>query len=65
MGNLKKLENLQLIDLMLDPKEAQYLLDEVCESQYMTLKYLYLINTTKVQYELLHVGVFLNLKVIS
>ncbi|CAH1114083.1 unnamed protein product [Psylliodes chrysocephalus] len=62
MGNLKKLENLQLIDLMLDPKEAQYLLDEVCESQYMTLKYLYLINTTKVQYELLHVGVFLNLK---
>ncbi|CAG9829257.1 unnamed protein product [Diabrotica balteata] len=62
MGNLKKLENLHLIDLMLDPKEAQYLLDEVCESQCLTLKTLFLINTTKVQYQLLHVGVFLNLK---
>uniref|UniRef100_A0A6P7GNS7 F-box/LRR-repeat protein 21-like n=1 Tax=Diabrotica virgifera virgifera TaxID=50390 RepID=A0A6P7GNS7_DIAVI len=62
MGNLKRLENLHLIDLMLDPKEAQYLLDEVCESQYLTLKTLFLINTTKVQYQLLHVGVFLNLK---
>ncbi|XP_057653336.1 uncharacterized protein LOC130892106 isoform X2 [Diorhabda carinulata] len=62
MGNLKKLENLQLIDLMLDPTEAQYLLDEVCESRCLTLRTLFLINTTKVQYELLHVGVFLNLK---
>lgn len=63
MGNLTKLKRLELIDLMLDAKEAQHLLDEVCESLCLTLKTLILINTTKVQYQLLHVGVFLNLEV--
>lgn len=63
MGNLKKLEYLHLIDLMLDPKEAQYLLDEVCEFCGLTLKSLHVINTTRVQYQLLHIGVFLNLQV--
>ena len=61
MGNIKKLQTLELIDLMLDPCEAQFLLDEVCQSGYMTLKKLVLINTTKVPYQILHVGVFLNL----
>lgn len=63
MGNLKKLEVLQLIDLMLEPSEAQFLLDEVCETRCLNLKSLFLINTTKMQYQLLHVGVFLNLYV--
>lgn len=63
MANLKKLRRLELIDLMLDPKEAQYLLDEVCEICCLTLRTLILINTTRVQYQLLHVGVFLNLQV--
>ncbi|KYB25539.1 uncharacterized protein LOC658962 isoform X1 [Tribolium castaneum] len=64
MSNLKKLKRLELIDLMLDPKEAQFLLDEVCESCCMTLNTLSVINTTRVQYELFHVGVFLNLQVL-
>lgn len=63
MSNLKKLKRLELIDLMLDPKEAQFLLDEVCETCCLTLRTLYVINTTRVQYELFHVGVFLNLQV--
>lgn len=61
MGNLKKLEVLQLIDLMLEPSEAQFLLDEVCETRCLNLRSLHLVNTTKMQYQLLHVGVFLNL----
>ncbi|XP_019881787.1 uncharacterized protein LOC109609546 isoform X2 [Aethina tumida] len=61
MGNLKNLRNLLLIDLMLDPKDAQYLLDEVVSSSCLALKTLYVVNTTKVYYPLLHVGVFLNL----
>ena len=63
MSNLKKLKRLELIDLMLDPKEAQFLLDEVCEKCCTTLQTLSVINTTRVQYELFHVGVFLNLQV--
>lgn len=63
MGNLKKLQWLELTDLMLDPKEAQYLLDEVCETCCLTLQSLHIINTTRVQYQMLHVGVFLNLQV--
>ncbi|CAH0555831.1 unnamed protein product [Brassicogethes aeneus] len=61
MGNLTKLKTLQLIDLMLDPKEAQYLLDGVVNTCLVTLKTLYVVNTTRVNYPLLHVGVFLNL----
>lgn len=64
MSNLKELKHLELIDLMLDPREAQFLLDEVCERCCLTLKTLSVINTTRIQYELFHVGVFLNLKVI-
>lgn len=63
MFNLKKLRQLELIDLMLDQKEAQFLLDEVCESCCMTLRTLCVVNTTKVPYQLLHVGVFLKLQV--
>ncbi|XP_044271820.1 uncharacterized protein LOC123015857 isoform X1 [Tribolium madens] len=64
MSNLKKLKRLELIDLMLDPKEAQFLLDEVCEGCCLTLDTLSVINTTRIQYELFHVGVFLNLQVL-
>ncbi|KAK9890864.1 hypothetical protein WA026_012208 [Henosepilachna vigintioctopunctata] len=64
MNNLKNLRRLELIDLMLDPKEAQYLLDEVCQNCYENLKYLCVINTTRVQYTLLHIGVFINLQVL-
>lgn len=63
MGNLKKMEYLQLIDLMLEPSEAQFLLDDVCERRCLNIKSLHLINTTKMPYQLLHVGVFLNLYV--
>lgn len=63
MSNLKKLKKLELIDLMLDPKEAQFLLDEVCQGCCSTLQTLSVINTTRVQYELFHVGVFIHLEV--
>jgi hypothetical protein len=63
MGNLAALRQLELIDLMLEPHEAQHLLDEVCSLCCLTLQRLILINTTKLQYQLLHAGVFLNLKV--
>ncbi|KAJ4439641.1 hypothetical protein ANN_07769 [Periplaneta americana] len=64
MGNLVKLRRLELIDLMLEPREAQYLLDEVCHGCCLTLHTLTLINTTKLQFQLLHAGVFLNLQVL-
>ncbi|GFG34363.1 hypothetical protein Cfor_08971 [Coptotermes formosanus] len=64
MGNLAALRHLELIDLMLEPHEAQHLLDEVCSLCCLTLQTLTLINTTKLQYQLLHAGVFLNLKVL-
>lgn len=63
MGNLATLRHLELIDLMLEPHEAQHLLDEVCSLCCLTLHTLILINTTKLQYQLLHAGVFLNLQV--
>lgn len=63
MGNLELLKTLELVDLMLDPKEAEHLLDEVCEICNMTLRTLILINTTRVQYQMLHAGIFLNLQV--
>lgn len=63
MSNLYSLKCLELIDLMLDSCEALYLLDQVCCDCCTTLKHLVLINTTKMQCQLLHVGVFINLKV--
>ncbi|KAF5289999.1 hypothetical protein FQR65_LT11665 [Abscondita terminalis] len=49
---------------MLDPQEAQYLLDGVCETCYLSLRTMILINTTRVQYQILHIGIFLNLNVL-
>lgn len=63
MGNFPKLQTLELIDLMLEPCEAQFLLDEVCQTCCLTLGKLSLINVTKIPYQVLHVGVFLNLVV--
>lgn len=63
MSNLHGLKRLELIDLMLERQEAQFLLDDVCNFCVLTLKTLILINTTKLEYQLLHVGVFLNLQV--
>ncbi|KAJ9600397.1 hypothetical protein L9F63_009325 [Diploptera punctata] len=64
MGNLAGLQHLELVDLMLEPREAQHLLDEVCSICCLTLRTLILINTTKLQYQILHAGVFLNLQVL-
>ncbi|XP_022918109.1 uncharacterized protein [Onthophagus taurus] len=65
MANLSELKRLELIDLMLDSNEAQHLLDEVCVLRCLTLKTLILINATRIQYQILHVGVFLNLNVLK
>lgn len=63
MTNLASLKCLELIDLMLDNREAVHLLDDVCASCTETLKKLVLINTTRNRCPLIHVGMFLNLNV--
>lgn len=63
MGNLPSLRDLRLIDLMLDSNEALQLLDEVCYSHCLNMQKLVLINISKTQCSLLHIGVFLNLQV--
>lgn len=63
MRNLSSLRDLRLVDLMLDTNEALQLLDDVCYSHCLTMQSLELVNISKVQCPLLHVGVFLNLQV--
>ncbi|XP_054162350.1 uncharacterized protein LOC128960302 [Oppia nitens] len=62
LRNLKGLLYLSLRDLLLEPSEAQYLLDDVAINCCQTLKSLTLLNCSKILYPILHVGVFLNLK---
>ncbi|KAJ8668078.1 hypothetical protein QAD02_009741 [Eretmocerus hayati] len=62
MKNLENIKSLELIDLMLDSKEAIHLMDDLCSSCTQTLSKLVLINTTRFHCPLLHVGVFLNLE---
>ncbi|XP_003426992.1 uncharacterized protein LOC100679131 [Nasonia vitripennis] len=61
MRNLENIKCLELIDLMLDSKEAIHLMDDICANCTQTLSKLVLINATKFHCPLLHVGVFLNL----
>lgn len=63
MCNLENLRCLELIDLMLDSKEALHLLDDICANCTQTMTKLVLINATKLRTPLIHVGVFLNLRV--
>lgn len=63
MRNLHNLKCLELIDLMLDSKEALHLMDDICANCTQTLSKLVLINTTRYHCPLLHVGVFINLNV--
>ncbi|XP_012257967.2 uncharacterized protein LOC105687145 isoform X2 [Athalia rosae] len=64
MANLANLRCLELIDLMLDNREAIYLLDDVCAVCTETLSKLVLINTSRYRCPLIHVGMFLNLKIL-
>ncbi|XP_076631879.1 uncharacterized protein LOC143346993 isoform X1 [Colletes latitarsis] len=64
MRNLHNMTCLELIDLMLDSKEALNLLDDICANCTQTLSKLVLINTTMYNCSLLHVGVFINLNVL-
>lgn len=61
MGNIKCLKALRLIDLMLNRYEAKHLLDEVLESAELTR--LTLVNVTMTHCPIMHVGLFLNLRV--
>lgn len=63
MGNLENMRCLELIDLMLESKEALHLMDDICANCTQSLSKLVLINATKYPCPLLHVGVFLNLQV--
>uniref|UniRef100_A0A0A9XD34 Uncharacterized protein n=1 Tax=Lygus hesperus TaxID=30085 RepID=A0A0A9XD34_LYGHE len=64
LGNLTNLKRLELTDLMLDNSEAMTLLDDVCCERCESLRYLSLSNFTKGQYQLLHLGVFVNLQIL-
>ncbi|XP_012217085.1 uncharacterized protein [Linepithema humile] len=64
MRNLQNLRCLELIDLMLDSNEALHLMDDICTNCTQTLSKLILINTTRYNCPLLHVGVFVNLNVL-
>ncbi|XP_076167398.1 uncharacterized protein LOC143146722 isoform X2 [Ptiloglossa arizonensis] len=64
MRNLHNIRCLELIDLMLDSKEALHLMDDICDNCTQTLSKLVLINTTKYYCPLLHVGIFINLNVL-
>ncbi|KAH9366650.1 hypothetical protein HPB48_000593 [Haemaphysalis longicornis] len=55
------LRHLALTDLLLEPQEAKFLLDDVAEACMTTLRTLRLINCSKEPYPFLHAGVFLNL----
>lgn len=63
MRNLQNLRCLELIDLMLESNEALHLMDDICVNCTQTLSKLILINTTRYNCPLLHVGVFVNLNV--
>lgn len=64
MVELNKLRNLKLINLMLERYEAKHLLDEVLESCQMVIQNLCLVNVTSTHCPIMHVGLFLNLKVL-
>ncbi|XP_050453701.1 uncharacterized protein LOC126852699 isoform X2 [Cataglyphis hispanica] len=64
MRNLQNLRCLELIDLMLESNEALHLMDDICINCTQTLSKLILINTTRYNCPLLHVGVFVNLNVL-
>ncbi|XP_011685966.1 PREDICTED: uncharacterized protein LOC105448847 isoform X1 [Wasmannia auropunctata] len=64
MRNLQNLRCLELIDLMLESNEALHLMDDICTNCTQTLSKLILINTTRYNCPLLHVGVFINLNVL-
>jgi F-box protein 39 len=63
MKSLDNMKCLELIDLMLDSKEAIHLMDDICSNSTQTLLKLVLINATRFPCPLLHIGVFLNLHV--
>ncbi|CAG2177620.1 unnamed protein product, partial [Oppiella nova] len=62
MKNLSGLQYLSLRELLLEPNEAQYLLDDVAINCCQTLLTLKVLNCSKQPYPILHVGVFINLK---
>lgn len=61
ISNLKGLQHLTLRELLLEPNEAQYLLDDVAINCCQTLKSLKVINCSKIPYPILHVGIFINI----
>lgn len=64
MRSFSGLRHLSLTDLLLDPREAKFLLDDVAERCMTTLKTLKLVNCCKEPHPFLHAGVFLNLSVL-
>ncbi|XP_055388355.1 F-box/LRR-repeat protein 3, partial [Condylostylus longicornis] len=64
LSKFRNLKILKLVDLVLDYYEANHLLDEVLDSCCTVLIYLNLVNITIIHCPILHIGLFLNLKVL-
>ncbi|KAF0296493.1 hypothetical protein FJT64_006052 [Amphibalanus amphitrite] len=62
MGHLAGLRDIELVDLLLERVEGMHALDQVSVVCCETMRVLKLINITKFQVELLHPGVFINLR---
>ena len=58
------LKHLALRDLLLNPDEARYLLDNVTQNCFEQLRTLTLINCCKNSFTFLHVGIFINLEIL-
>lgn len=63
LSSLCYLKTLKLYDLILERYEAKHLLDEVLNSSCLVLRALHLVNVTNLHCPIMHIGLFLNLKV--
>lgn len=65
LSKLRNLQILKLIDFVLERYEAKHLLDEVLEACCWKMRILNLVNVTSTHCPIMHVGLFLNLQVLS
>ncbi|XP_036334720.1 uncharacterized protein LOC118745302 [Rhagoletis pomonella] len=65
LSKLRDLRTLKLIDFVLERFEAKHLLDEVLESCCTKMRVLNLVNVTTTHCPIMHVGLFINLQVLT
>ncbi|XP_067628767.1 F-box only protein 39 [Eurosta solidaginis] len=65
LSKLRDLRTLKLVDFVLERFEAKHLLDEVLEACCTKMRVLNLVNVTTTHCPIMHVGLFINLKVLT